>query len=134
MEYIARESERETIHIPGETGGRSVRLYTERGLYSDNVNYTFLVAYIAPYGSNNLHKHTVDEMMYVESGHGSARISDDTGTIDAGSLIHAPAEMLHQIFNDSPETMKLMCIFDPALPKEELDVLLGKSEGAQQGS
>lgn len=111
-----------------------MRLYTERGLFSDNVNYTFLVAYIAPYGSNNLHKHTVDEMMYVESGHGSARISDDTAAIDPGSLIHAPAEMLHQIFNDSPETMKLVCVFDPALPKEELDVLLGNSERDQPES
>lgn len=128
MEYVAREADREAIHIPDETGGRSVRLYTERGLYSDNVNYTFLVAYIAPYGSNNRHEHTVDEIMYVESGHGSAEIGGDTGTIDRGSLIHAPAEILHQVFNDSPETMKLVCLFDPALPKEELDVLIGRTD------
>lgn len=126
MEYVARETDRESIHIPDEKGGRSVRLYSERGLYSDNINYTFLVAFIAPYGSNNLHEHTVDEIMYVETGQGSVKIGDDTGTIDRGSLIHAPAEVLHQVFNDSPETMKLVCSFNPALPEGELNALLGR--------
>lgn len=126
MEYVARETDQGALHIPDEKGGRSVRLYSETGLHSENVNYTFLVAYIAPYGSNNLHEHSVDEIMYVETGQGSVTIGDDTDNIDRGSLIHAPARLFHQIFNDSPETMKLVCSFNPALPKEELDALLGR--------
>ena len=38
-----------------------------------------------------------------------------------------PAGMMHQVFNYSPETMKLVCTFLPKLPKDELDILLDRT-------
>ena len=68
MNYVVGEKDREPYRIEGDDGSRTVRLYTEEGLNNDKIDYTFLVAYIAPYGSNSRHEHTVDELMYVASG------------------------------------------------------------------
>lgn len=124
-DFIATENDADLKVIEGESGSRSVRLYTREGLTDPENGYTFLVAYIAPFGSNNRHEHTVDEVMYVASGHGRAVKDEEEGEVASGSLIHAPTGVLHQIFNDSPETMKLVCLFNPALPADELSVLLG---------
>jgi quercetin dioxygenase-like cupin family protein len=126
LKFVASESSSKLHIIEGENGTRSVRLYTEAGLANEDESYTFLVAYIPPFGSNNLHEHTVDEIMYVLSGKGKVRVDESEGALDTGSLIHAPADTLHQIFNDSPETMKLVCLFKPALPNDELSALLGE--------
>lgn len=125
-DFIATENDADLKVIEGESGSRSVRLYTREGLTNPENGYTFLVAYIAPFGSNNRHEHTVDEVMYVASGQGRAVKGDEEGDLTPGSLIHAPTGILHQVFNDSPETMKLVCLFNPALPAEELSVLLGE--------
>jgi mannose-6-phosphate isomerase-like protein (cupin superfamily) len=127
-DFIATENDADLRIIEGESGSRGVRLYTREGLTDPENGYTFLVAYIAPFGSNNRHQHTVDEVMYVASGHGRAVKGDEEGELPPGSLIHAPIGVMHQVFNDSPETMKLVCLFNPALPADELSVLLG--EGA----
>jgi mannose-6-phosphate isomerase-like protein (cupin superfamily) len=125
-DFIATESDADLKVIESESGSRSVRLYTREGLTNPENGYTFLVAYIAPFGSNNRHEHTVDEVMYVASGHGRGVKGDEEGVLSPGSLIHAPSGVLHQVFNDSPETMKLVCLFNPALPAGELSALLGE--------
>ena len=127
MNYVVGEKDREPYRIEGDDGPRTVRVYTEEGLNNDKIDYTFLVAYIAPYGSNSRHEHTVDELMYVASGHGSTSVGDNEEPLEPGSVIHAPTGMMHQVFNDSPETMKLVCTFLPKLPKDELDVLLDRT-------
>lgn len=129
MNYVIGERDREASRIVGENGSRTVRLYTEEGLNNDKVDYTFLVAYIEPYGSNNRHEHTVDELMYVDSGHGRTSVGDNEEPLEVGSMIHAPAGMMHQVFNDSPEAMKLICTFLPKLPIDELDTLLDRTSG-----
>lgn len=88
----------------------------------DNVgDFTFLLSTLFPYeGKTDSHTHPVDELIYITSGHGYSVYEGEKTPIQAGSFIYAKAGKEHQCVNKSNETMRLVCIYIPALPEESI--------------
>jgi mannose-6-phosphate isomerase-like protein (cupin superfamily) len=77
---------------------------------------TALLSIIDPGYTTGLHLHEVDEFMYVVSGRGEAYISGkEWQRVEPDVLIHAPAKILHEIKTAGPESLKLFCVYAPAL-------------------
>jgi len=88
-------------------------------LFSPNVGnkeLTLLVSLIYPHSTTGLHTHDVDEYMYIASGHGVA-ISEDGEEVEVhpDMLVYAPAGVKHEMKNTGDETLKLICVYVPAL-------------------
>jgi quercetin dioxygenase-like cupin family protein len=71
---------------------------------------------IAPHSRNDLHTHKGTEILYIATGFGQAVLGEVTQDVRADALIVAPGGVPHQQINDSDETMKVLCIWTPAVP------------------
>ncbi len=98
---------------------RSLQVILDR-TDGDNVgNFTFLLSTLFPFeGKTDYHTHTVDELIYITSGYGFSLADGKKIPIQAGSFIYAKAGEKHQCVNESNETMRLICIYIPALPEQ----------------
>lgn len=99
---------------------RSLQLILDATDADNAGNFTFLLSTLFPYeGKTDYHVHPVDELIFICSGYGYS--VDDNGEktpLTPGSVIYAKAGLKHQCVNQSPETMKMACIYIPALPEE----------------
>ncbi|MBT4288569.1 MAG: cupin domain-containing protein [Deltaproteobacteria bacterium] len=103
-----------------EPYNRSLQLILDK-TDGDNVgDFTFLLSTLFPYeGKTDYHTHPVDELIFICSGYGhSVDENGEKTPLKAGSVIYAKAEKKHQCVNESPETMRMACIYIPALPEE----------------
>ena len=67
---------------------------------------------IAPGVQGPLHMHPAhEEAIYILKGPLSFVLGDETGTVDTGDVILAPAGVKHQIINSSQEPRRIMFIF-----------------------
>ena len=67
---------------------------------------------IVPGGQVALHIHpTHEEGMYVIDGPLDYVLGDETGSVNAGDVLLAPAGVKHRVFNPGPEPRRLMFIF-----------------------
>lgn len=117
------------LHSPGASFSRFPEL-----------NITILTSIIYPHGGRTgRHSHSVDELMYIVAGTG-VFIEDGSGGVEvsAGDLLYAPANVPHECINDGDETLKLFCVYIPALPAEvvrdivsdrERTIPLGRNDG-----
>lgn len=76
---------------------------------------TVLVSIITPGGGTGLHTHDVDEYMYVATGSGQSICKGDVDEVASDSLIFAPKGVEHEIRNTGEESLKLFCVYVPAL-------------------
>ena len=76
---------------------------------------TVLVSIISPGSTTGLHTHDVDEYMYVVTGRGKSIEGGKVSEVDADSVIFAPEGFEHEVKNTSEETLKLFCVYVPAL-------------------
>lgn len=76
---------------------------------------TILVSIIPPGSTTGLHIHDGDEYMYVASGRGESIENGQAFAIEPDSLIFAAGGEEHGIVNTGVESLKLFCIFCPAL-------------------
>ena len=82
-------------------------------------NFTFLISTLFPLeGKTDNHVHDVDELIYVESGYGYSLADGKRSEVRPGTTVYAKAGEYHQIVNESPESMKLVCFYIPGLPEE----------------
>lgn len=81
--------------------------------------HTVLISIIKPSYSTGLHEHNADEFMYVATGYGEAiTIEDDNEKVEPvhpDSLIFSPKGEKHNVKNTGDESLKLFCVFYPAL-------------------
>jgi quercetin dioxygenase-like cupin family protein len=100
---------------------RSLQLILDK-IDGDNVgDFTFLLSTLFPYeGKTDLHTHPVDELIYITSGYGYSLYKGEKTPVKPGSFIYAKAEEEHQVVNESNETMRLVCIYIPALPEDKV--------------
>jgi mannose-6-phosphate isomerase-like protein (cupin superfamily) len=94
-------------------------------------DHTVLMSLIEPDSSTGLHTHEADEYMYVVTGYGEAVTVKDgeeiTEEIEPGCLIFAAEGDEHSVRNLSHETLKLFCVYSPAIEpkgkfKESIDI------------
>ena len=76
---------------------------------------TILVSIIPSGSTTGLHTHEGDEYMYVASGRGESIEKGQVSSIEPDSLIFASGGEEHGIRNTGVESIKLFCIFCPAL-------------------
>lgn len=76
---------------------------------------TLLFSIISPWNSTGPHTHSSDEIMYVASGRGEARVRDEKKELCKDFIIFAPRLVEHELKNTGDETLKLICIYVPPL-------------------
>ncbi|MDD5698530.1 MAG: cupin domain-containing protein [Victivallaceae bacterium] len=81
----------------------------------DTNDLTILISIIPPGSTTGLHTHHGDEYMYVVSGRGESIENGQVSPIEPDSLIVACGGNEHGIRNTGDESLKLFCIFCPAL-------------------
>ncbi len=83
-------------------------------------DHTILISIIKSGNATGIHTHEADEYMYVATGRGEAVTVKEDGEeivedVEPDSLIFAPQGETHSIRNTGPETLKLFCVYSPAL-------------------
>ena len=67
---------------------------------------------IVPGGQVPLHIHpTHEEGMYIIDGPLDYVLGDESGSVDTGDVLLAPAGVKHRVYNSGPEPRRLMFIF-----------------------
>jgi quercetin dioxygenase-like cupin family protein len=112
--------------IPGKTVPEPYHrnaqvIYTPQ--YDEGVgDFSFLSVTLYPIdGDTNWHTHPVDEMIYIVTGRGEAKVGDEKTVAEPGTIVYAKAGTYHQIQNFADQSMQMVCYFTPALPKELID-------------
>lgn len=110
-----------------EVQGSKVDPPYERGLKvifspdADEVgDLTLLISTVYPRGGKTaLHTHEASgELMYFMTGRGYAIFEGETFPVEPDVAFYAPPGREHQVVNTGDETMKIICVFTPALPPE----------------
>jgi mannose-6-phosphate isomerase-like protein (cupin superfamily) len=93
------------------TAGREYRILAgpETGLRSG----THFVGYIPAGAAAPVHYHRYDEVIYVIEGEGVLHIDGEHNPIRAGSCVHLPARVLHQIENTGDIPIREVAVFVP---------------------
>ena len=81
-------------------------------------NCTVLISIISPGNGTGMHKHDVDEIMYVASGRGVGEVLDEVMELREDVIVFSPKDVEHQVKNTGNETLKLVCFFTPPLKPE----------------
>ncbi|HEX4724716.1 MAG TPA: cupin domain-containing protein [Pseudonocardiaceae bacterium] len=93
------------------TAGREYRILAgpETGFRSG----THFVGYIPPGDAAPVHYHRYDEVIYVIEGEAILHIDGEHNPLRAGSCIHLPARVLHQIENTGDIPIREVAVFVP---------------------
>jgi len=84
---------------------------------------------ISPHSRTDYHKHPGVEMMYVITGHGECHIDKETFQLVPDVLMVVPPETMHDMINNSDETMKMVTMF---IPPETASSILERAQKAAQ--
>jgi mannose-6-phosphate isomerase-like protein (cupin superfamily) len=105
---ISRLGEQDVGHA---TAGREYRILAgpETGFRSG----THFVGYIPAGAAAPVHYHRYNEVIYVIEGEGVLHIDGEHNPIRAGSCIHLPARVLHQIENTGDIPIREVAVFVP---------------------
>lgn len=76
---------------------------------------TVLFSIINPENGTGSHTHSSDEIMYVASGRGTAKVGNETTELREDIVIFAPKNVEHYVQNTGNETLKLICFYVPPL-------------------
>ncbi|ADL12473.1 cupin domain-containing protein [Acetohalobium arabaticum] len=84
--------------------------------------HTILISIIESDSSTGVHTHEAAEYMYVATGRGEAVTIEDgeevVEPIEPDCLIYAPEGVEHDVRNLGDETLKLFCVYTPAIEAE----------------
>jgi mannose-6-phosphate isomerase-like protein (cupin superfamily) len=82
---------------------------------TDTKQLTLLVSIISPGYTTGLHKHDVDEFMYVATGRGTFTEGGQNQAFETDSILFGKANIEHEVKNTGVETLKLICVYVPPL-------------------
>jgi mannose-6-phosphate isomerase-like protein (cupin superfamily) len=105
---------------------RSLQLILDKRDGEDVGDFSLILSTLYPYeGKTASHSHNVAELMYIISGYGYCITDGQKTAIRPGYSVYARADENHQIVNESNETMRIVCVFLPALSEEKIKELEG---------
>ena len=111
--FVISDDEVDGAEVPGDHNRiLKVLLSPEVGNYDDA---TILISDIQPGKNTGMHTHNADEIMYVASGYGHNECGGVKTEVKEGSTVFAPADVEHDIVNESDEVLRLFCIFKPSI-------------------
>ena len=103
-----------------EPFGRTVKIICTPEISDEVKDLSITMGIIDPHSKNDLHTHEGMEILYIVSGFGRAVMGDEEHAIQHDSLVVAPGGVPHQLINDSDDTMKMFCVWTPAVTGEEV--------------
>jgi len=89
---------------------------------------TLLFAILTPGSRSPLHDHENSETMYITSGRGHGRIDDHDFEVEPDMVVYAAPHVKHQLVNTSDETMKILCIHIPSVPKKYTQEMIRQAQ------
>jgi len=79
------------------------------------------IVLLEPGKGHAMHNHPgVEEILYIISGEGEQTVANERRKVGPGTLIHIPADVFHETINTGWEQMKIIAIYAPPGPEEEL--------------
>jgi quercetin dioxygenase-like cupin family protein len=79
------------------------------------------VVLLKPGKGHDLHTHPEsDEILYFISGEGEQTVEGETREVSAGEMVYIPAGVEHGTINTGWETLKLLAVYAPPGPEEQL--------------
>ena len=105
----------EGIAIPGPFH-RTIKVLLAPDTQREIKDLSITMAILDPGVGNDLHSHPVYELQYVLAGYGRIVVGGQSCLVKPGTLVVAPPKILHQVTNESDEVMKILCIWNPAVP------------------
>lgn len=79
------------------------------------------VVLLRPGRGHRTHDHPgVEEILYVISGHGEQMVGAERRMIGPGDVVHIPPDVPHETVNRGFEELKILAIYAPPGPEEEL--------------
>ncbi len=86
---------------------------------------------LAPGKTSGLHSHeTAEEVWYIISGRGKARIGDDTYEVEPDMVVFGPPGIPHGYVNDGTETLRALFILSPAGDERRILEALARQHAA----
>ncbi len=100
----------------------------------DVEGFTLLTSTLASReGKTNPHTHeSQGELMYIVTGRGEGYCGDEKFKIEPDCVLWAPPGAEHQLCNTSEETMRIFCVFIPALPAGYADKAIEAAKAASK--
>jgi oxalate decarboxylase/phosphoglucose isomerase-like protein (cupin superfamily) len=90
-------------------------------LVTNAEKFSMGIVLLEPGKGHAMHNHPgVEEILYIISGEGEQTVADERRKVGPGTLIHIPPDVLHETINTGWEQMKIIAIYAPPGPEEEL--------------
>jgi mannose-6-phosphate isomerase-like protein (cupin superfamily) len=119
MQHVIDISKIEGVRI-NEPFGRTVKIILAPDMQDLVKDITITMGIIDPHSRNDLHTHEGFELLYIVTGYGKGIVGDVTYEIKPDCLIIAPPGMDHCQFNESDDTMKMYCVWTPAISGQDV--------------
>jgi quercetin dioxygenase-like cupin family protein len=84
-------------------------------------NFSMGIVLLDPGKEHAAHDHPgVEEILYIMSGEGEQTVEAEHRKISSGTLVHIPPGVSHSTINTGWDQMKIIAIYSPPGPEEEL--------------
>ena len=95
-------------------------------LVTNAEKFSMGVVLLEPGKGHTLHNHPgVEEILYVILGEGEQAVEGERRKVGPGTLIHIPPDVFHETINTGWEQMKIVAIYAPPGPEDELRKMPG---------
>lgn len=88
---------------------------------ADDTDLTITWVDVEPGARQKIHAHDPEQVYVVVAGEGRMTVGDDERAVEAGDLVHIPANTDHGIENTGEETLEYVLAATPAFPDEEVE-------------
>ena len=88
---------------------------------ADETDLTITWVDVEPGAKQVRHEHDPEQVYVILAGEGRMRVGDEERAVEAGDLIHIPANTEHGLENTGERTLEYVSAATPAFPTEEVD-------------
>ena len=114
---IGHKNDLDAYSPPGHGGTTNVRLFDQTFCQ----NFEMILGEIEPGGVADKHHHeTEHQAMYVLAGIAEVTLGEEQPvSCGPGTVIKLPPKVDHHVLSAGPETLQLMIVYSPPLPKRD---------------
>lgn len=115
--FIGREKGKPFI---AKDGAPIFELFRNAGLKIKNMSFATGTLRPKLKATPHFHKNS-EEIYYILSGHGKARVNDSIEKIKQGEAVYVPAKAIHALENTNPvKPMKVLAVSSPAYKDKDI--------------
>lgn len=87
------------------------------------IGYSLAYASVEFGGATLPHRLKASEVYYILEGQGIMHINEETASVRAGQAVYIPPESVQWIENTGADSLRFLCIVDPAWRKEDEEIM-----------